>query len=177
MAGQLPALSQEAATVATPPAQEPARQALEGKAQAVRLAPSQTPPQAEPSVPHGVRAPAGDPILAEQIPTRPATLQASHWPLQVLSQQTPSVHRPLAHWLAPEQVAPPARRSAQTPDEHQAVAAQSASIRQLPLQAVAPQAYALQLAVSGAGQAPFKQSAAAVAPPSRQEAARHSTAG
>ncbi len=41
-----------------------------------------------------------------QIPIDPLTSQASHWPVQALSQQTPSTQLPLAHSPAPEQLCP-----------------------------------------------------------------------
>jgi hypothetical protein len=50
------------------------------------------------------------------------------------------VQKPLAHWLSVEQMFPPASLPTQSPEEHQSLAAQSASTRQSPLQAVAPQA-------------------------------------
>jgi hypothetical protein len=53
------------------------------------------------------------------VPTKPATLQASHWPPHVPSQQTPSTQKPLAHWLAAPQAVPPAPFGVQTPAEHQ----------------------------------------------------------
>ncbi len=36
-----------------------------------------------------------------QMPNEPATLQARHTSVQALSQQWPSTHSPLAHWLLP----------------------------------------------------------------------------
>ena len=41
-----------------------------------------------------------------QVPTFPATLQASHESPQAVLQQTPSTQLPLSHSLAAEQVAP-----------------------------------------------------------------------
>jgi hypothetical protein len=68
-AGQLPAPSQAAASVATPPAQVGALQPVpSGYAHAVRLAPSQAPPQAEPSDVHWARPFTGAPTTAEQVP-------------------------------------------------------------------------------------------------------------
>ncbi|MGH9382072.1 MAG: hypothetical protein ACRD2Z_15870, partial [Thermoanaerobaculia bacterium] len=43
-------------------------------------------------------------------PTAPARLQASHWPVQALSQQIPSAHVSDAHWVARVQAAPLGRR-------------------------------------------------------------------
>ncbi len=43
--------------------------------------------------------------LLLQMPTEPATLQASHAPEQALLQQTPSTQLPLEHWLFPVHVA------------------------------------------------------------------------
>jgi hypothetical protein len=67
-------------------------------------APAQVPvPEQSGRVPIGW-VPAG---VAEQVPTLPATLQASHRPEHLELQQTPSVHdRPLWHWLSLVQAAP-----------------------------------------------------------------------
>jgi len=51
----------------------------------------------------------------EQVPTFPATLQASQVPAQPVSQQTPSTHEAVMHSLAAAQLAPAALRGAQLP--------------------------------------------------------------
>jgi hypothetical protein len=79
--------------------------------------PSQLPPQAEPSVVQAVRAPCGAPATGVQVPLLPATSQAWHWPLQAVSQQTPSTQLPLAQWPGAPQPAPFASLGAQTPAE------------------------------------------------------------
>ena len=38
-------------------------------------------------------------VFGEQVPTKPVRLQAVHWLVQALSQQTPLAQKPLAHWL------------------------------------------------------------------------------
>ena len=86
-----------------------------GKVQAATFAPLHEPPQAEPSEAQAARIPWGAPATAEQVPARPATSQAWHWPPQAWSQQTPSTQKPLAHWLEAEQVAPLAWRGTQAP--------------------------------------------------------------
>lgn len=75
-----------------------------------------------------------------QVPTEPATSQASHAPVHAASQQTPSAQEPLAHWSAAPQEPPPGFCATQTPPEHQLPDAQSPSVEQLPRQATAPQA-------------------------------------
>jgi hypothetical protein len=52
--------------------------------------PSQAPAHSEPSLAQAGRAPCGVPATATQVPALPATSQAWHWPLQAVSQQTPS---------------------------------------------------------------------------------------
>jgi hypothetical protein len=103
--------------------------------------PSQVPPHPEPSSAQTGRTPCGavPAAVGEQVPALPRTSQAWHWPVQVESQQTPSVQKPLAHWSAALHAAPGASVAAQTPPEHQLPLAQSASPRQLPAQAFAPQ--------------------------------------
>ena len=53
------------------------------------------------------------PGMGVQLPSAPATLQAWQGWLQGPLQQTPSVHRPLAHWKAMVQAAPGMRRRVQ----------------------------------------------------------------
>jgi hypothetical protein len=93
-AGQLPALSQPARSIATPALQLAPRQVVPapGYAHAVALEPSQAPPQRLPSEAHAWRPPCGAPTTFAQVPTEPGTSQAWHCPLQAASQHTPSMH-------------------------------------------------------------------------------------
>jgi hypothetical protein len=79
-------------------------------------------------------------VAGEQVPTLPATSQASHWPLQAVSQQTPSTQLALEHWLPPPQLVPLPSCATHTPPEHQLPAWQSPSLLQLPRHARGPQA-------------------------------------
>jgi hypothetical protein len=99
IAWQAPLPSQDAPVVATPDEQLADRQEVTdpGYAQAVVCVPSQVPPQAEPSEAHAAREPCGEPFATVQVPTRPSTSQAWHWPSQATSQHTPSTHSPLEH--------------------------------------------------------------------------------
>jgi hypothetical protein len=96
---QAPRPSQKAAEVATPAAQEAAEQLVIvlGKVHSVRLVPSQRPPQVVPKLVQVVRGATGAPVVALQMPTRPALRHDSHWPGQARSQQTPSVQTPEVH--------------------------------------------------------------------------------
>jgi hypothetical protein len=116
-AGQRPAPSQAACSVATPAAQLAPRQLVSaaGYAHAVALEPPQMPPQTLPSEAHACRPPCGAPITLVQVPAEPGTSQAWHCPLQAVPQHSPSTHSPLAHWFAAPQVPPFARSGAQTP--------------------------------------------------------------
>jgi hypothetical protein len=100
---------------------------------------SHAPPQSVPSVAQALRPPRGAPATGEQVPSCPLSAQASHWPLQVVSQQTPSTQKPLAHWSVAEQSWPGLSLGTQTPPEHQSPETQSVSAWQLPVQAFAPQ--------------------------------------
>ena len=71
-----------------------------------RTVPSQTPPQLELSVEQAVLPPWGAPVVGKQVPSWPLTSQASHWPVQVVSQQTPSTHDPARQLAVDEQVTP-----------------------------------------------------------------------
>jgi hypothetical protein len=173
-AGQRPAPSQAAASVATPALQLAVRHSEAGYAQAPVEAPSQAPPQAEPSLAHAGRAPWGAPATGAQVPTEPAASQAWHWPPHAVSQQTPSTQKPVAHWFAPAQAAPAASLGVQTPAAQKSPPAQSPSAAQFPRHADAPQAYGAQACVWTAGQLPApSQAAASVATPAAQEPARH----
>ena len=97
-AGQLPAPSQPAASVATPPEHDGERQLVAdpGKAHCVGLLPSHAPAHA-PAPPHAGRLPTGAPVTFEQLPIAPARLHAWHWPLHALLQHTPSTQLLLWH--------------------------------------------------------------------------------
>jgi hypothetical protein len=97
--GHAPAPLQLAARVAVPPEHDASRQEVEavGYAHVARPVPSQAPPHIEPSLAHAARPFTGAPVTGEQVPAFPARLHASHWPLQAVSQQTPSAQLPLAH--------------------------------------------------------------------------------
>jgi hypothetical protein len=87
--GQAPAPSQVAGKVATLSAQLASRQLTlaSGNVQVARKVPPHVPPHFEPSLWQGGRLPIGSPLTAEQTPSLPATLQASHCPEQPPSQQ------------------------------------------------------------------------------------------
>ena len=104
----------------------------EGSVHAVRLAPSQRPPQA-PAESHAGRPARGLPLTGLQTP---AALQASHWPVQAVSQHTPSTQCPFAHCVDAPQAAPSARLGTQMPPEQNDVEAQLASVVQSPSQRV-----------------------------------------
>lgn len=78
--------------------------------QPVRQAP---PPQAYGA--HDVRAPCGAPLTFEQVPRLPATSQALHCAVQVVSQHTPSMQLPLAQSVPLTHPAPGASLTAQVP--------------------------------------------------------------
>jgi hypothetical protein len=106
--GHAPAPLQPAASVAVLPVHEAARQEVElpGYVHDAVCVPSQLPPHAVPSVAQAVRVPCGAPVVAEHVPTLPVLSHAWHWPLQAVSQQTPSTHSPEAHWFAPPHALP-----------------------------------------------------------------------
>jgi hypothetical protein len=144
----------------------------------VREEPSQAPPHADPSVAQCVRAPCGAPTAGAQVPNEPATSQASHWPSQAASQQTPSTQKPLAHWPGAPQAPPFGCFGTQTPPEHQFPGAQEPPAEQAPAQTDPLQAYAPQSWVWAGGQLPAPvQLAARVATPPEQEASRHAVSG
>jgi hypothetical protein len=96
-AGQVPEPSQNSASVARPAlaSHEGERHCVvrPGITQAcVSTAPSQVPLQPVPLPGHAEREPTGGPVTGEHVPASPGTLQASHWPVQSLLQQTPSTH-------------------------------------------------------------------------------------
>jgi hypothetical protein len=116
---QLPLPWQADERVATPSAHAGARQLVPapGYEQLSRSAPSHRPPHALWSVAHRRRAPCGAPSTAEHTPSAPATSQASHWPPQERSQQTPSTQKPDAHSADVLHDEPGASRGTQTPPE------------------------------------------------------------
>jgi hypothetical protein len=136
---QFPAPSQVAAGVKVSPTQVVAPQvaSLPGKVQVAVWTPSHSAePQNVPSNAHKGRPLSGTPFTAKQWPAR---LQASHWPVQAASQQTPSVQKPEAQSLATSQGWPNGRSGRQAPLSQWWVATQSASEAQVVTQAVAPQ--------------------------------------
>ena len=137
------------------------------------MVPSHAPPQTEPSEAQAVRALRGAPATAVQVPTLPVSAQASHCPVQPVSQQTPSTQCCDPHWFAPPQAWPGPSSGMQTPAEHQLPAVQSESALQFPLQAVALHVKGAHACVWTAGQAPAPlQEAASVAVPAEQDGAR-----
>ena len=78
-----------------------------------------------------------------QVPSLPATLQASQGPVQAPSQQTPSVQKPEAHWLAELQAWPPLRELTQVPALQKRPALQSASATHGAAHAATPTAHQL----------------------------------
>ncbi len=131
----------------------------------------QVPAQAEPSLSHAPRVPRGNPVTAEQVPTDPATLHASHCPEHPLSQQTPSTHRPETHWFTAAQRAPFVPFGLHWPAS-QKCPTHSASPLHVALHALAPQRKGVHADVEAAGQAPApSHDAEAVAVPETHAAA------
>jgi len=146
--------------------------------QVARAPPLQEPPHALPSDSHGRRVPTGEPVTAVQAPTCPGWLQASHWPVQPPSQQTPSTQWSAAHWPSFAHAAPFASLATQRPAAHQSLATQSASEWQIPApwQAVGPHTSGVQAWVCLAGQVPTPwQAAERTATPAAQLGARQPT--
>jgi len=176
--GHEPLPSHDAASTAMPELQDGSRHVvpLPGYVQAAGWIPSQVPAQTEPSEAQAVRALRGPPATGVQVPTLPLSAQASHWPVQAVSQQTPSTQCCDPHWFAPPQACPGASSGTQTPAEHQVPFAQSESALQLPLHAAGPQLKGAHVCVWRAGQAPApSHEAASVAVPPAQEALRQET--
>jgi hypothetical protein len=108
------------------------------------------------------------------VPTSVATSQASHWPLQALSQQTASTQKPLAHWPGAAHVSPGPILAVQRPPEQKFPVGQSESRVQLPMHCVVPHVKGAQAWVCAAGQLPApSQAAASVATSFEQLALRH----
>jgi len=70
-----------------------------GTVQVAVTMPSHLPSQPVPSPTHAGREPTGLPLTAEQVPSLPLRLHASHWPRQSLLQQMPSAQTVDWHWL------------------------------------------------------------------------------
>jgi hypothetical protein len=87
-----------------------------GYTQAARRVPPQVPPQVLPSVAQAGRSPTGAPVVGEQVPSWPGTLQASHCPAQGALQHTPSTQWGLlvVHWLSSVQGWPAPTRGSHT---------------------------------------------------------------
>jgi hypothetical protein len=106
IAGHAPFPSQLAATVAVPFEQLAVLQVAVGYAHAVRVIPSQLPPQVLPAPAQAVWPLRGAPVTATHIPLLDASAHASQDPPQAALQQTPSAQKPLAHWVPAVQVWP-----------------------------------------------------------------------
>jgi len=137
--------------------------------------PSHFPEHTLPSPTHCTRrAPAwGAPVTAEQLPSWPATSQASHWPSHAELQQKLSTQCPLEHWRSPLQPWPFGRCGVHTPAEQKWPVAHCPSIKQLPMHCEGPHVDGAQSCVSTAGHLPSpRQKASSVATPLVQLAAR-----
>jgi len=115
--GQLPVPVQLAARTAVPLVQLAVRHRVSplGYAQARASVPLQVPPHIVPSELQARRVPWGAPLTGAQVPTKPATSQAWHCPLQAALQQRPSMQNPLPHWFSAVQVFPFVLLGMQTP--------------------------------------------------------------
>ena len=161
--GHEPLPSHDAASTAMPELQDGSRHVvpLPGYVQAAGWIPSHVPAQTEPSEAQAVRALRGPPATDVQVPTLPFSAQASHWPVQAVSQQTPSTQCGDPHWFAPPQACPGGERL-------QALIAW--------LHAAGPQLKGAHVCVCRAGQVPApSHDAASVAVPPAQEALRQET--
>ena len=140
IAGHAPEPLHIAASVITPVEHVEARHSTAGPgyAHCAALLPSHAPPQAVPSEAHACREPWGAPATLAQVPTWPGTSHAWHCPPQAALQQTPSTHCPLAHWFAPAQAPPFAKRGWQTPAAQKLPDTQSGSETQLQRHACGP---------------------------------------
>ena len=113
---QAPAPLHTVGGVALPAVQVPAAHCVSAAGN-VHLVPS-VPPQvplhgACPA--HAVRVPRGVPITGVHLPGVVGSLQLSHWPTQLLSQQTPSTQLPLVQSMVDTQTVPLAFLGWQTP--------------------------------------------------------------
>jgi hypothetical protein len=114
--------------------------------QLVALVPSQVAAQV-PLPGHADRVPRGPPdVSVVQVPRDAGRLHASHWPVQALSQQTPSWQKPLAHssGALPLHATPIISLSRQTPAEQYCPLGQRWVLSQLPLHWSVPQTYGVQ---------------------------------
>jgi hypothetical protein len=142
--------------------------------------PSHTPAQTAPEVPaplHAGLLPTGGEFTGtgEQVPFLPATLHASHWPVQSPSQQTPSTQRRLAHSPSREQSPPIGERGVHTPARQNRLASLHDSSVEQPSHLIGPQIPGAQSCVRTAGQIPEpSQNSCSVAVPLVQVGARHS---
>jgi hypothetical protein len=172
---QAPEPSQFAGRIATPAAQLPVRQetVVSGYAQLFRSVPLHVPLQTVPSTTQAGRDPTGVPVTAEQMPCFPGTLQASHWPEQAVSQQTPSTQLLDLHCVAAKQASPLSSLDRHSPPPQKFPPVHSASVEQPVPQAVPSHTYGAHVVVDNAGHAPAPlQPAPAVATPPVQVAAR-----
>jgi hypothetical protein len=80
-------------------------------------------------------------VSVVHVPGDAGKLQASHWPVQALSQQTPSWQKPLAHSSAalPLHSTPRVSLSRQTPAEQYCPPGHGLVLSQLPLHWSVPQ--------------------------------------
>jgi hypothetical protein len=112
-----------------------------------------------------------------QVPSAPATLQAWQAWVQGPLQQTPSVHRPLAHWNVMVQAAPGVRFRVQRVPSQKNPVWQSVWLVQVPAQLPPVHMFGAQLRDVPARQVPLpSQVLAAVSVPPVQPPAAHSVA-
>ena len=123
-----------------------------GYEQVTRLSAEHAPPQPLPSVVHAARGATGAPTTWLHVPIEPATWHASHAPVQLESQQTPSATNPDVQLDALADAAPFGSLPMQLPALQKSVETQSASATQVVLHAVAPQTYGLHAVVDAEGQ-------------------------
>ena len=127
-----------------------------GYEQLVALEPLQKAPHV-PDPAQGDRPMAGGPFeIVVQVPVLFARLHASHWPVHVLSQQTPSTQNPELHGSGELHGVPIATLSWQMPAAQNCPAGQGV-VAQSPSQIVAPHTNGAQTWVCGAGQAPVPE--------------------
>jgi hypothetical protein len=143
----LPPPSQKDSTSATPFLQEATWHETPGPGyvQARVVTPSQTPPQAVPAPAHPARPWGGCWFagIGVHLPSVPASAHASHWPLQSLSQHTPSTQCELAHSASIEHFVPSPDCGLQTPPRQKSPDGQSAFVLH-PVHCVCPQTPGLQ---------------------------------
>jgi hypothetical protein len=86
--------------------------------------------------PHGGRDAGGSPTTAVQVPAEPFRLHDEHWPVQAVSQHTPSTQLPLAQSVPVAHAAPFFCAATQAPPVHVKPATQSAASPQVVVHAV-----------------------------------------